>query len=145
MKIFDTISQVDVPVLQDGQVYLYVLENYPQGNIKIGRSSNLQQRLKSLSGSNSGGNQIIKVAVSDATWIYILESMVHNHFMEYRIDGTEWFDGSGMTFDDAVSFFDSLFVRPDYARCNEVREHAYRMGIMTNQSVVRGRKESMES
>jgi hypothetical protein len=123
MRIFDDITSVDVPVLTDGQLYLYVLENQPQGNVKIGRSSNMQQRLRALSGSNSGGNRIVRCAVSDATWLYTLERIVHNKFREYRIDGTEWFSGTGCSFTDACEYIDFLFQSQEYAVCNQTREN----------------------
>lgn len=56
------ISQLkSAPVLEDGQVYIYALLNYPQGNIKIGKTTNIVQRLQSLSGSNGGSNKIIRL------------------------------------------------------------------------------------
>ena len=51
----------NVPVLDDGEIYIYIMLNYPQGNIKIGQTTNIQQRLQSLSGSNNGGNHIVKL------------------------------------------------------------------------------------
>lgn len=120
MHIFYDITQVDPPVLNNGQVYIYVLKNEPQGNVKIGRSSNMQQRLQSLSGSNSGGNHITKIAISDATWLYSLERLSHIHFAKYRITGTEWF--RGIMFDDAITYIDSLFSQKDYVICNQIRE-----------------------
>lgn len=121
MNIFDDISKVDVPVLADGQLYIYVLENYPQKNIKIGQSTNMQQRLRALSGSNSGGNYITKIAISDATYLYTLERIAHQHFHQYRINGTEWFDG--VTFQDVVAYLDSLFASSEYRLCNGVRKN----------------------
>ncbi len=120
MKIFNEIADVDVPAFEDGRLYIYVLENEPQHNIKIGRSSNMQQRLKALSGSNSGGNHITRIAVSDATWLYTLERIAHWHFHEYRIDGTEWF--SGVLFEEITGYIDSLFQHKNYETCNRVRE-----------------------
>ena len=48
MKVYNDITHVNEPLLEDGQLYIYVVENYPQGYIKIGKSTNIQQRLKSL-------------------------------------------------------------------------------------------------
>lgn len=31
MQVYDSVSAVDLPALEDGQLYLYVLENAPQG------------------------------------------------------------------------------------------------------------------
>lgn len=123
MKIFDDIAKVNVPSLDEGQLYIYVLENAPQGNIKIGKSTNMQQRLRALSGSNSGGNHIVRIAVSDVTYLYTLEHIAHRKFDAYRIDGTEWFDGNFVSFDDTVSYIDSLFMRKEYNTCNETRKN----------------------
>ena len=120
MKIFENIKELDFPDLTDGRCYIYVLENAPQGNIKIGRSKHMNQRLISLSGSNSGGNQIVKCAVSDATYLYTLERILHMHFQEYRITGTEWF--VNITFDDVVNYIDTIFDSKEYQHCNQVRK-----------------------
>ena len=123
MKIFDNIKNVDVPVLENGQVYIYVLENEPQHNIKIGRSSNMQQRIQSLSGSNSGGNHIIRCAISDATYLYTLEGILHNIYKEKRIQGTEWFEGEELSFFDVCTQVNSLFQTKDYIKCNTLRKN----------------------
>ena len=135
MQVFNNIHDVNVEAISDGQLYIYVVENNPQGNIKIGRSRNPKQRLQSLSGSNSGGNKIGRCAISDVTYLYVLEQMAHDHFEKFRISGTEWFDGEQMTFEDAINFVESLFHREDYEHCNAVRKKAYEMGIYTNRSV----------
>lgn len=124
LQIFNDITQVNLPTLESGEVYIYVLENTPQGNIKIGKSTNIVQRLKSLSGSNGGGNHISKIAVSKSTYLYSLEGTAHSHFHVYRIPGTEWFDGTKMTFEDAVFYIDTLFDLPSYERNNGTRKLA---------------------
>lgn len=121
MKIYNDITKVDLPVLNNGQVYIYILENYPQGNIKIGQSTNIQNRIKSLSGSNSGGNKIVKCAISDATWLASLEQVMHIHFNAARIEGTEWFNGEKITFDETVLYMCSLFTSAEYEKCNQLR------------------------
>ncbi len=135
MKQYDKIQDVNIPAVSDGQLYIYVLENSPQGNIKIGKTSNIQQRLKSLSGSNSGGNHITKIAVSDVTYLYTLEGIAHRKFDKHRIDGTEWFDGNYVTFDEVVSFIDSLFTQKSYQLCNETRKD------FTQKQIQRGYKQ----
>ena len=122
MQYYDRIKDVDVPVLNDGQLYIYVLENSPQGNIKIGMSTNMQQRLHSLSGSNSGGNKITRCAISDATYLYTLERILHNIFREHRIDGTEWFHGDNISFATVCQKANELFASIEYQKCNEVRK-----------------------
>lgn len=47
-----------IPVLEDGQIYIYVILN-SIGNIKIGKTTNILQRMQSLSGSNGGGTKNI--------------------------------------------------------------------------------------
>lgn len=122
MKVFENIKDVDVKELDNGEIYIYVLKNEPQGNIKIGISKNMQQRLQSLSGSNSGGNRIVQVAVSNPTYLYSLETTAHTYFDRYRIKGTEWFKGKNVTFENAVAYIDYLFNKEEYSRCNELRK-----------------------
>lgn len=121
MQVFYDIQDVNVPVCDDNMIYIYVLENSPQGNIKIGRSTNMQERLQSLSGSNSGGNKIVRCAVSAATCLYALERVAHQHFAYYRISGTEWFDGEQLSFHEAVAYIDALFASTEYKKCSAVR------------------------
>ena len=109
----------DIPVLDDGQVYIYVLLN-SAGNIKIGKTTNLEQRIQSLSGSNGAGNRIVKWYCSPATWLHNIEKSVHEHFNYARLSG-EWFDGTKVLFDEAVEYMESLFMSKDYERCNELR------------------------
>lgn len=122
MYIFYDIRQVEFPALEDGQLYIYVILNEPQGNIKVGRTSNIRQRLTSLSGSNGGGNKIRKIAVSEPTYLYTLEGIIHNHLRDYRVPDTEWFVGEDLHFDDVVAYVDSLFDSKEYALCNRVRK-----------------------
>lgn len=122
MYVFSNINDVKLPVLEDGQYYIYVLLNHPQGNIKVGRTSNIQQRLQSLSGSNGGGNKIVKIAVSDSTYLYTLERIIHFHFRDSRISGTEWFTDDFLQFETVVSYVESLFSSREYILCNQIRK-----------------------
>lgn len=123
MNIYADMKQVTEEAVQDGQLYIYVLENYPQGNIKIGKSSNVKQRFKSLSGSNGGGNKIVRFAVSPVTYLYSLEKTAHCHFHRARISGTEWFSGEKLTFEEVVGFLDELFNSSSYEKANEIRKN----------------------
>lgn len=123
MNIYENFTYITEPVAEAGQLYIYVLENYPQGNIKIGRSTNPAQRIRSLSGSNNGGNMISRVAISPMTYLYTLEKTSHNHFERYRVKGTEYF--KDITFEDAVQFLDDIFNSENYIRCNNVRRDCY--------------------
>lgn len=125
MKIYDSkniIELKEVPVLDDGSIYIYVMLNYPAGNIKIGQTTNIVQRLQSLSGSNGGGNKIIKLALSDSTYVISSEKAFHEKFGRYRIEGTEWFDGSKLTFEEVVSEVENQFSTKSYKVCNEIRK-----------------------
>ena len=122
MRIYDGTKAVDVPILKDGLLYIYVLENAPQGNFKIGRSSNMQQRLRALSGSNTGGNKIIRCAVSDPTYLYTIEHIVQDKFSRNRIEGTEWFLSNDLSFQEIVAEIDKIFASDSYTRCNEIRK-----------------------
>lgn len=131
--------------LNDGRVYIYVLKNFPQGNIKIGRSTNITQRLISLSGSNGGGNKIVNCFVSEPTYLYSLEKTLHNRFHQYRIDGTEWFDGSKLTFEEVCITLNDMFESDEYARCNEIRRRFYEAHGINRPSVYKEDKENRRS
>ena len=110
-----------VPVLDSGQIYIYVMLN-SSGNIKIGKTTNIQQRLISLSGSNGGGYKISALYCSPATWIQTMEETCHNHYHFARINGTEWFDGDKVYFKNVVKFVDGLFRKESFKVCDELRK-----------------------
>lgn len=132
MQVYDSVSAVNLPALEDGQLYLYVLENAPQGNIKIGRTKNIMRRLRSLSGSNTGGNALVKIAVSPPTYLYTLERLTHWAFARYRISGTEWFCGEDLDFATVCAYIDGLFQCPEYLVCNETRKQFYALHNITH-------------
>lgn len=136
MQIFDNIKDVNVPILKEGQLYIYVLENAPQGNFKIGKSSNMQQRLRALSGSNTGGNRIVRCAVSDPTYLYTIENIIQNKFALNRIEGTEWFVGEGLSFQEIVSEVDKLFKTQSYSRCNEIRKDFVKQQLLKGNKII---------
>lgn len=115
----------ELPVLDNGTYYIYVMLNSPQENIKIGITTNILQRLQSLSGSNSGGNKIVKLAVSEPTYVASAEKAFHNHYDRYRIPNTEWFDGNKLNFEDVVDFIDKQFQMKSYETCNRLRKELY--------------------
>ncbi len=125
MKIYNSkniIELKEVPVLDDGSIYIYVMLNYPAGNIKIGQTTNIVQRLQSLSGSNGGGNHIIKLGVSEKTYVISAEKAFHEKFGRYRIEGTEWFDGSKLTFEEVINEMENQFNTKSYEVCNKLRK-----------------------
>lgn len=65
------------------QYNIYVLEN-DEGLIKIGITTDFEQRKRSLSGSNGAGHKIVREYVSIPTVLYSLEHIMHDHFAEYR-------------------------------------------------------------
>lgn len=109
----------EIPKLDDGQIYVYVMHN-SAGNIKIGKTTNIVQRLKSLSGSNCAGERIDQLYCSPATWLHSIETTCHNHYHFARISG-EWFSGEKLCFADVVEYVDSLFRTDSYQRCNVIR------------------------
>ena len=115
----------DVPILNDGQIYIYVMLSMPQGNVKIGKTTNIEQRLRSLSGSNGAGNKIVSLYCSPATYIHSLEHTCHNHYEFARIPKTEWFRGDKVIFSEVVEYIDGLFSSSSYERCNELRKKIY--------------------
>lgn len=122
MKIYSDLKMIDESIAEAGQCYIYVLENYPQKNIKIGKTTNPVQRFRSLSGSNNGGNTINRVAISPMTYLYSLEKSCHCHFDRFRLYNTEYFD---ITFEEAVEFLDHLINSPSFEKCNRVRKEYY--------------------
>ena len=111
-----------IPILEDGQIYIYVILN-SAGNVKIGKTTNIMQRLQSLSGRNGGGSKISKVYCSPATWMQSMEETCHNHYHFARISGTEWFDGDKVDFIEMVEYVDKLFHSESFKRCNEIRRN----------------------
>lgn len=109
-----------IPILEDGQIYIYVMLS-SNGNVKIGKTINIQQRLTSLSGSNGGGSKITSLYCSPSTWIQSIEGTCHNHYDFARIPGTEWFDGNKVDFNEVVKYVDRLFHTKGYETCNELR------------------------
>ena len=109
-----------IPVLEDEQLYIYVMLS-SNGNVKIGKTTNIIQRLKSLSGSNGGGSKITALYCSPATYLYSIETTCHNHYHFARIPGTEWFDGTKVDFNEVVEYVDGLFHSESFERCNELR------------------------
>lgn len=120
-----------VPVLDNEQIYIYVILN-SSGNVKIGKTTNIENRIRSLSGSNAAGERIISVYVSPATWIHSIEGTCHNHYHYARIGG-EWFDGCKVEFDEVVEYVDGLFRTDGYDRCNKLRRQIIEGKINDNQ------------
>lgn len=100
------------------QYNIYVLEN-DEGLIKIGITTDFEQRKRSLSGSNGAGHKIVREYVSIPTALYSLERIMHDHFAEYRKPGSEWFEG--ITFESAVEYLIKLTSSDEFVKCNAVR------------------------
>ena len=116
-----------IPILEDERVYIYAMLN-TCNKIKIGITKNIQQRYQSLCGSNSQGNEIIKVYVSESTYLNNLEKMIHEHFGQFRLKKTEWFvsNKSGvLKYEEVIEYIEQLFSSADYKRCNEIRRKIY--------------------
>lgn len=121
MRVYDDTYRISLPKLEDIQYYIYAIEN-EMGYVKIGITKDITQRIKSLSGSNTGGNKIIRVAISNPTYLKTLEGSFHAIFSRYRINGTEWF--KGITFDEIISKMNETFNSDSYFKCNEMRKQA---------------------
>lgn len=125
MKIYNSKNITELkklPILEDGSIYVYCMLNSPAHNIKIGITTNIVQRLQSLSGSNGGGNHIVKLAVSNPTFCASAEKAFHEKYARFRIEGTEWFDGSKVTFEEVVSEMEHQFNTKSYVVCNKLRK-----------------------
>lgn len=99
-----------------GIFYIYVLKN-DIGNVKIGITKNFTKRLLSLSGSNCGGSKIINYFVSEATYVYNIEHIMHEKFNRNRIEGTEWF--KGVEYEVVVQELQSLMKTESYIAANQ--------------------------
>lgn len=125
MKIYNSkniIELKELPALDNGSYYIYCMLNSPAHNIKIGITTNIVQRLQTLSGSNGGGNKIIKLWLSDPTFVVSAEKAFHEKFARYRIEGTEWFDGSKLTFEEVITEMENQFNTKSYKACNRIRK-----------------------
>ena len=114
----------NIPILEDEQVYIYAMLN-TCNKIKIGITKNIQQRYQSLCGSNSQGNEIIKVYVSESTYLNNLEKMIHEHFGQFRLKKTEWFASNKfgtLKYEEVIEYIEQLFSSADYKRFYEVRK-----------------------
>lgn len=123
MNVYMNLSDIRETIADENQLYIYVLQNYPQGNIKIGRTTNPAQRFRSLSGSNNGGNKILRVAISPMTYLYSIETTCHVHFNRNRIPNTEYFEK--LSFEEVVDFIDGIFASHGYTTCNQIRKQFY--------------------
>ena len=119
----------EFPILEEPKLYVYVMLN-SDGKVKIGKTKNIQQRYQSLCGSNSGGSKIERCLVSPSTYLYTLETIMHDKFDRFRIPNTEWFydkeETSGeMLFNKATNELRLLFSSASYKKCNELRKLMY--------------------
>ena len=121
MRIYNDIRMISLPKIEDIQYYIYAIEN-ELGYVKIGISQDITQRVRSLSGSNTGGNKIIRIAVSNPTYLKTLENTFHSMFNNYRIANTEWF--KGITFEKIIIKMNETFNSDSYFKCNEMRKQA---------------------
>lgn len=115
------LTQEKVPDItaEYGQVFIYVLEN-DLGCIKIGRTTKPKQRFAQLSGSNCGGGRVRRIGLSDMTYLYTLERILHERFAAYRVSGTEWF--RDVPFEAVCKQMQWLFGSESYRVCNDVRK-----------------------
>ena len=117
--IYNNVEELKtIPECEDRQGYVYVIDNGE--HIKIGWSTNVYQRMISLSHSNTGGNEIKRIYLSPMSAIYnTLEYSMHQTFRDYRTVG-EWF--TGISFEEVCSQLDDFCKSDSYIRCNEVRK-----------------------
>lgn len=98
--------------------YVYVIDNGI--NVKIGCTSNLYNRMKSLSNSNSGGNVIKEIYYSPSSPIYrTIEKLMHEKFSKYNSVG-EWY--KDISYKNVCNYLDALCNSPGFKRCSEERE-----------------------
>ena len=66
---------------------------------------------------------MIKALLINTTYLYTLEGILHNRFKKYRIEGTEWFLGEEITFEEVCNEVEKLFHADEYKKCNELRKY----------------------
>ena len=125
----------EISELQKSQLYIYIMLNNV-GKIKIGKTRNISKRYRTLCGSNGQGNIITNVYVSEATYLYVIERILHDKFAKYRIPKTEWFidkeDPSGIgLFNAAIKELELLFSSDNYKQSNLIRKkiHDKKCGV----------------
>ena len=126
----------EYPVLEEPKLYIYIMLN-SSGRVKVGKTKNIQQRYQSLCGSNTGGSKIEKCLVSPSTYLYTIETIMHDKFDKFRIPNTEWFyDEEDVTgerlFDNASNELRLLFSSTSYKRCNNLRKLLFKGGVNYN-------------
>ena len=128
MKIYDKSNIYSLKQLSpvpDTQLYLYVILN-SENRIKIGRTTNPLNRIISLSGSNTGGAKICKIACTEqSTYVLTLENALHSHYNYYRVKGTEWFER--LDFDEVVEYINSLLSKPTFEMCENIRKERLKL------------------
>jgi hypothetical protein len=118
------VDSKDVTDYRQKQGYVYILLNFNE-HVKIGITKNPYQRVKSLSGSNTGGSEIIRYYFSDPMYIYeTIEKVMHNKFKKYRIAG-EWFYGKDLYYEDVIEELESLCNSNSFKTANEARRRFY--------------------
>ena len=119
VKVYNNIQFISYPKLDKLQWYIYVILNN-NGDIKIGRSHDIISRMRSLSNSNAGGSQIVKVAVSPPTYLRTYEGSLHDLYNKYRVPNSEWF--KGLDFDIVVNEMEKYFNSEKYKCLNDLRK-----------------------
>lgn len=119
----------NIEVLKDPLLYIYILLN-SAGKVKVGKTTNIAQRVQSLGGSNGAGDKIIRCYCSEPTYIFNIEFIMHEKMKKYRIPNTEWFyydegpDGE-LLYSSAVGLLERLTSSKEYEKCNLIRKKVY--------------------
>lgn len=109
----------DLPPLKDGRIYNYILL-FDSGNLKIGISTDVKQRIKQLSNSNSGGFKLINYNITPPNYIAsTLEKYLHYIFREYKVEGEFFKD---LDFNEVCKKCDEIMHSDEFVRCNEIRK-----------------------
>lgn len=119
----------NLPILEEPMIYIYIFLNNG-GKIKIGKTKNIHQRYQSLCGSNGAGDTIISTYVSPCSYLYTIETVMHDKFSRYRIPNTEWFYDKAEPlgenlFAQAIKELELLFSSSTYQQCNSLRKQIW--------------------
>jgi len=79
-------------------MFIYLIQNKETGHFKIGRTKNINKRIKQLQTGSSG--ELVLVDKFESNYASKLESYLHNIYSAYNISG-EWFD---LSYSDVSKF-----------------------------------------
>lgn len=108
--------------LKNGKAYNYILL-FSSGNIKIGLTTDIENRIQQLSNSNSGGYKLENYYISKPNYIAnTVEKYMHFLYKNNRVEG-EFFEN--LNFEDVCNTLENIMNSNDFKISNQVRKEFY--------------------